>query len=219
MWLGRSSRISAIPLLVLLTTKLGFEKGLHIAVAMMLAVMTPVLLALRQRPEDMGLLPDGAPRPTEGGPTAAGPRRLASQWSRRGAVHDRAFLTISIPFALGLVAQVGFLTHQISYLLQFFGPQSASLAVSLTTAAAVVGRTITGFFVDRLDRRILSSASFMLQMVALGLLLLQDRGRGDAANHASVSRPKNLSPIGLSSRFWSEDTPLDPPAGTGSAWL
>jgi MFS family permease len=56
-------------------------------------------------------------------------------------------------------------------LLQFFEAQSASLAVSLTTAAAVVGRTVTGFFIDRLDRRVVSAANFALQTAALGLLL------------------------------------------------
>jgi MFS family permease len=159
------------PLLVLLATKLGFQNGLYVAVAGMLAVMIPVSLVLRRRPEDLGLLPDGYHPPGEDVATAHGTGGQTTGWSRRAALRDRAFLTISIPFALGLLAQVGFLTHQISYLQQFLEAQSASLAVSLTTAAAVVGRTVTGFFIDRLDRRVVSAANFALQTTALGLLL------------------------------------------------
>jgi MFS family permease len=161
------------PLLVGLTTRLGFRDGLWVASAAMLAALIPVLVVLRHRPEDLGLLPDGAHR-SERVPITRGSTSRADRWSRRGLLRNRAFLTISIPFALGLLAQVGFFTHQISYLLQYVGTQSASLAVSLTTIAAVVGRTVTGLVVDRLDRRVVSAANFALQMVALGLAVLAE---------------------------------------------
>jgi hypothetical protein len=38
---------------------------------------------------------------------------------------------------------MGFLTHQMSDLLRFLQPGSASLAVSATTVAAIIGRTGT----------------------------------------------------------------------------
>jgi MFS family permease len=144
------------PLLVGLTTRLGFRVGLWVAVAAMLVALVPALIVLRRRPEDPGT------------------RSPAKRWDRRSLLGNSAFLTISIPFALGLLAQVGFFTHQISYLLQFVGTQSASVAVSLTTIAAVVGRTVTGLFVDRLDRRVVSAANFALQMAALGLAVLAE---------------------------------------------
>lgn len=142
------------PLLVSLTARLGFRAGLWVAVAVMLATLVPALAVLRRRPEDPGS------------------KSALNGLSRRGLLRNAAFLTISIPFALGLLAQVGFFTHQISYLLEFVGTRSAALAVSLTTIASVVGRTVTGFVVDRLDRRVVSAANFALQMVALGIAIL-----------------------------------------------
>ena len=139
----------------------------------MLAALVPALVVLRGRPEDLGLRPDGEGR-SGSAPIARGPRSRADGWSRRSLLRNPAFLTISVPFALGLLAQVGFFTHQISYLLQFVGTQAASVAVSLTTVAAVVGRTVTGLFVDRLDRRVVSAANFALQMAALGLAVLAE---------------------------------------------
>lgn len=127
------------PLLVGLTSRLGFRAGLWVAVAVMLVALVPALVVLRRGPAELGLLPDGEPR-SGSGPIAPGSRSSGEGWSRRRLLRTPAFLTISIPFALGLLAQVGFFTHQISYLLQFVGTQSAALAVSLTTIAAVLGR-------------------------------------------------------------------------------
>ncbi len=161
------------PLLVGLTARLGFRVGLWVAVAAMLVALVPALAVLRRGPADLGLLPDGEPR-TGAGPITRGSRSPGDAWSRRRLLHSPAFLTISIPFALGLLAQVGFFTHQISYLLQFVGTQSAALAVSLTTIAAVLGRTATGLFVDRLEPRVVSAGNFALQMAALGLAVMAE---------------------------------------------
>jgi MFS family permease len=156
------------PVLVGLISRLGFRVGLWVAVAAMLVALVPALVVLRRGPADLGLLPDGETR-SGGEPIIRAARSPGDGWSRRRLLRTPTFLTISIPFALGLLAQVGFFTHQISYLLQFVGTQSAALAVSLTTVAAVLGRTVTGFIVDRLDRRVVSAANFALQMAALGL--------------------------------------------------
>jgi MFS family permease len=50
------------PLLVLLTTKLGFQSGLYVAVAGMLAVMIPVSLVLRRAPKTWASCLTGAIR-------------------------------------------------------------------------------------------------------------------------------------------------------------
>jgi MFS family permease len=62
------------------------------------------------------------------------------------------------------------LTHQVAYLSGLIGTIAAGWAVSLTTAAAIVGRIATGAFVDRIDRRATACANFLLQVVALAIL-------------------------------------------------
>ena len=42
---------------------------------------------------------------------------------------------------------------------------------SLTTFAAIVGRLGTGLFVDRVDRRVVSCLNFLLQAVAMAILM------------------------------------------------
>lgn len=87
------------------------------------------------------------------------------------ALRQVNFWTISLPFALGLAAQVGFLTHQIAYLEPLLGSKGAGFAVSLTTTAAIVGRLITGVFIDRLHRRLVASVNFAIQAIALTALI------------------------------------------------
>jgi MFS family permease len=82
------------------------------------------------------------------------------------------FISISVAFALGLTAQVGFLTHQMALLSPTIGIVAAGWAVSLTTFAAVVGRIVVGFMVDQFDRRIISGCNFIVQMLGMAVLAI-----------------------------------------------
>src|SRR5205807_2918560 len=73
----------------------------------------------------------------------------------------------SAPFAVALLAQVGFIVHQIALLEPTIGRSAAGLAVAVTTTAAVVGRLGLGLVVDRLDPRLAAAASFLSQAAAL----------------------------------------------------
>jgi cyanate permease len=77
------------------------------------------------------------------------------------------FWRVSAPFALGLAAQVGALTHLVAVVTPALGRGGAARAVSTTTAAAMIGRLLTGLVVDRLNRRLLSSATLVVQMIGL----------------------------------------------------
>jgi MFS family permease len=80
------------------------------------------------------------------------------------------FWSVSAPFALGLAAQVGVLTHLVALVTPTLGTGGAARVVSATTAAALLGRVVTGFVVDRLNRRLVSSATLVIQIMGLALL-------------------------------------------------
>jgi MFS family permease len=77
---------------------------------------------------------------------------------------------VCIPFALGLTAQVGVLTHLVVLVTPALGTGGAVRAISATTAAALIGRLATGVVVDRLNRRLVASATLLVQMLGLALL-------------------------------------------------
>ena len=73
--------------------------------------------------------------------------------SRAKLMRSMAFWTISIPFALALLAQIGFIVHQIALLEPKIGRANAGFAVSVMTFMAIVGRLGLGTVVDRFDPR------------------------------------------------------------------
>lgn len=155
------------PALTFLTNRYGFEPAVGALVGSMLAILTPVvILVLRPRRPDECDPPDsdGAASRVVTSPAEAEPFRLAS------VLFSGRFISISVPFALGLTAQVGFFTHQMAFLSPTIGTVAAGWAVSLTTFAAVVGRIVVGFLVDRYDRRMITGLNFLVQMVGIMVL-------------------------------------------------
>ena len=75
-----------------------------------------------------------------------------------------------MPFALGLTAQVGVLTHLVALVAPVLGVDGAARVVSTTTAAAVVGRLVTGVVIDRMNRRAVASTTLGIQIVGLAML-------------------------------------------------
>ncbi len=158
-----------VPLWTVLIAAVGFPAAALVIAGVMVVLLVPlVALYMHRGPETLGLGPDGDARPdgiASVGAPAPGP--APEPIRRADLVRTRRFWTISAAFALGLLAQVGFLTHQVAYLSPRIGREGAALAVSLTTLAAIVGRLVTGAFIDRVDRRVASACNFAVQALAV----------------------------------------------------
>ncbi|WP_374445466.1 MFS transporter [Stella sp.] len=151
------------PVLVALVADLGVGLALPVASSAMLVLLLPLVAAVL-RPRRADEHDGGCGRP----PAARAAPDLP--WSTRATMRTMAFVTVSLPFALGLMAQVGLLTHQVALLSPALGVVGAGWAVSLTTAAAVAGRVGLGFVVDRLDVRRVSAANFLVQVAGVACL-------------------------------------------------
>jgi MFS family permease len=159
-----------VPLWTALIATVGFASAAVAIVGGMVALLAPLaILWLPRGPHVLGLGPDGAPPPAQ--PAGGARAGDGAQVERAHLLASPHFWTIALPFALGLFAQVGFLTHQIAYLVPHVGGARAALAVSLTTLAAIVGRVVTGLFIDRIDRRLAAAGNFFLQAVAVGAMV------------------------------------------------
>lgn len=159
--------VVATPLLVLLVERTGFEAAMLIAAAVTVAVLVPVALAWI------------GPRPLAGAGETSAPSQLQSppatpEISRVKLMRSLAFWTISLPFALALVAQIGFIVHQIALLEPKVGRSSAGLAVSVMTFMSIAGRFGLGMVVDRFDPRLVAAASIVSQAAALLLIRQTD---------------------------------------------
>jgi predicted MFS family arabinose efflux permease len=116
-------------------------------------------------PISLGLGSDGKGVPS---PIAKPKPRL----SRSEIVRIPGFITLSTAFALGLFAQIGLVSHLIARLTPDVGEASAGLLLSLSTICAVIGRTLTGWWIGDHDRRIAAAINFVVQTVGVLLLIL-----------------------------------------------
>jgi len=156
--------VLGVPLLVGAIGKFGFSATSIGAALVMLALALPAILIWVGRP------PKRALPPADAFDTAPPAVQTIAQ-IRRAAFGSLPFWTITVPFALLLVAQVGFIVHQISFLDPIMGRERASIAVALMTAMAVVGRVLFGIVVDRMDQRIAASVSAVSQAIALLVII------------------------------------------------
>lgn len=155
------------PALILLIDRVGFARALAlVAFVMLVVLLTLAASVMRRGPAELGLGPDG-----DLPAAVASPSSLGGALPGRGdALRTWRFWSVSAPFALGLAAQVGVLTHLVALVTPAFGTGGAARAVGITTAAAVFGRLLTGAIVDRLNRRIVASATLVVQIFGLALL-------------------------------------------------
>jgi MFS family permease len=156
-----------VPALSRLIDGIGFTAALTAAAVVLLAVLLSLAgVVMRRGPADLGLGPDGVPLAA----VAGRPRSGHPLPGRGAALRTWRFWSVSAPFALGLAAQVGVLTHLVALVTPALGASGAARSVSAATVAAVIGRLLTGVVVDRLNPRHVASATLAVQVTGLALL-------------------------------------------------
>lgn len=154
-----------VPVLVFAISDWGFDQATLIAAIVLVAVMLPLTLTVLRvrRPADLGLDRDGDPAGTHarvrtGAATTAG---------RSSATRSLALWTVAIGFALGLIVQVGFLTHHYALAQPMIGAAAAGLLISATGAAGLIGRLVLARVIDRVDPRRYTMGVFAVQTLVL----------------------------------------------------
>src|SRR5262249_18797868 len=155
------------PALIFLIEAVGFTRALTVASVVLLGVMLVLAGGIIRR------VPAALVRGSDGdtaSSTDASPSATEAPRSRADALRNWRFWSVSAPVALGLAAQVGVLTHLVSLVAPALGSGGAARAVSATTAAAVLGRLVTGFVIDRVDPRLAARAPLVFQITGVCLL-------------------------------------------------
>src|SRR5262249_48977270 len=154
------------PLLVFLIERFGFAAAMLIATAIMVAVLVPVVIAWVGPPSAIAVQSHDASR--------AESSSKVDGTSRAKLMGSPAFWALSITFALALIAQIGFIVHQIAMLEPQIGRANAGFAVSVMTFMAIAGRLVLGLVVARTDPRFVAALSLVGQAVALSAILWTD---------------------------------------------
>lgn len=148
----------------------GLQLATPVLGLLVVLVAVPVVLfVIVPDPGRLGLRPDGH--------TPVEPARLRAslsevvqrrRWTARQASRTQAFWMLLIGFGIVLTAQTGFVIHQISFLETRVGSRStAALALSVTAFGSIIARLVVGTFADRIDKRGLTIALFVVQSAAV----------------------------------------------------
>jgi MFS family permease len=146
--------ILVTPTLVFAIETVGFKTAMIGAAAIIVVTVMPVVALWIDRPSGRAA-------------SASAQSQRAAAWTRAAALRSWAFWSVAGPFALALMAQIGFIVHQIAFLEPAMGRTSAGLAVGLMTVMAVVGRVGLGVVVARLDVRRVTAVSVLSQAAVL----------------------------------------------------
>ncbi len=131
---------------------------------MVLGIVAPLSLFVRRRPEDIGLLPDGAvARAETGGARRASnvvdPEWAATEWTLARAARTRRFWWIVLAYFCALVSWYAVQVHQTKYLTEIgFTPVVAAWALGAVSVVAVPGQIMLGALSDRIGREWVWSA-------------------------------------------------------------
>ena len=163
--------IVLVPLASFVIVRWGLATALPFLGALACIVIIPMaFFVIKQRPADLNQFPDGEARRAST-VEAEGPwlshAIQSRKWSLVEAMRTIAFWAIVSAFLLALGGQIAFLIHQISFLSRYLGTTGAATAVSITALGSIVGRLVLGTFVDRLNKRYVAAACFLLQGAAV----------------------------------------------------
>lgn len=156
--------------LELLISSFGWRDALVVMAVVQLVVCFPLAMTIRNRPDEIGLYPDGDPAPVLE-PGASHSPIHAEGLTLRQAIGTRAFWQMSFAVMLTNVGMIAVIVHQIPYFTKNIG-LSEGLAAGTVTAMTLIslsGRFGMGQLADIQDKRRVLASSFAL--CALALLL------------------------------------------------
>lgn len=142
-----------------------------IGVAVWVTVIPTALLAMRRRPEDFGLRPDGDDAPIEGAPVSA---RVASdvRWTRQAAARTKTLWMLVATFGLASTGMGALLLHLIPYMTDAgFTRGQAAGAFGMIGVSGLLSKPLWGVALDRFPIRRCAAAEFGLMALGITLIL------------------------------------------------
>jgi len=142
---------------------------------MTLLVLLPINLIVTKRPQDVGLLPDGARETSVAAARQAASivdaRWAAIEWTVGRAVRTHRFWWLCIGFFCGGYAWYAVQVHQTKYLVEIgFSPMQAAWSLGLVAMVGIPGQIVLAALSDRIGREIvwtIGSAGFVICYAAL----------------------------------------------------
>jgi MFS family permease len=172
--------IILLPWLQSLIGRAGWRAACWALGILVLALLAPLNLLLRRRPEDLGLAPDGdaIPPGAVANRTAnvVDPAWVAVDWTLGRAIRTARFWWIAVGYFSGLFAWYAVQVHQTKYLVEIgFSPTYAAWTLGFVSLVGIPGQIALGHLSDRIGREwVWTAGSLGFAVCYLALLVLRD---------------------------------------------
>ena len=160
-----------VPLLARSVTLNGWRTTALLCGASYLVIGLPLTYLAKDKPEDMGLLPDGE-SPSSGGTTPLGVTELQLEsepdYSARDVLRTRAFWTLMLGESFRSFLLGSLVLHQIPYLVSIgISGETAATILGLMITLSIPGRLVFGSLGDYTSKRLLLVLVMSLQAVGI----------------------------------------------------
>jgi MFS family permease len=156
--------VTLLPWVQLMIEQTGWRTACTAMGLLVLAVLAPINLLLRKRPEDIGLRPDGdaAPSVSSVKPVSnvVDPDWAGIDWTLKRALATSRFWWLATGYFGGLYIWYAVQVHQTKYLLDIgFSPGVAVGALGAVSLLGIPGQILLGHLSDRVGRESIWAAS------------------------------------------------------------
>jgi MFS family permease len=173
--------IIIMPWLQSVIARAGWRSACWTLGLLVLGLLAPLNFLLRHRPQDLGLEPDGDPRPPSGAQSSrtsnvVDPAWTAVDWTLGRAMGTARFWWVAFGYCTGLFAWYAVQVHQTKYLVEIgFGASEAAWALGLVPLAGIPGQIGLGHLSDRIGREWVWTVGSLGFTVCYAALLALDR--------------------------------------------
>ena len=152
-----------------LISSIGWRNAWISLGAVIWAVLIPVgFIFVRRSPESVGLLPDGAIRPTSSPSVKASAPISTDDWTLSEAMRTRTFWMLLFVGSSMSMVSTGLTFHHISlFVSKGFEPGLAAGVLSFVAPMAVIGTFVAGFLNEKLPNRFIMTAGQLLLTLML----------------------------------------------------
>ncbi len=155
--------ITLLPWAQLMIEQTGWRTACTAIGILVLAVLAPINLLLRKRPQDLGLEPDGDAAPLASAKPVSyvvDPDWAGIDWTLQRAVRTARFWWLALGYFGGLYIWYAVQVHQTKYLLDIgFSPSVGVWALGVVSLLGIPGQVMLGHLSDRLGREWIWTAS------------------------------------------------------------
>jgi MFS family permease len=174
--------IICAPLAAMMIARFGWRSAFVVMGVFIWCIVIPLAFVIKERPEDLGLLPDGdVPAPTTNAVPDAGGQPLAqtpapvgaSDYTLKEALKSSSFWFMAAAFFFQGMAHSTVTVHTVPALTDAgIAPERAAISIGLLTLVSIIGRLLFGYLGDLFSKRYLFMISYTL--MGLGLLVLMN---------------------------------------------